>query len=315
MARAGSPDRAQGDRWRPRWRRWRSARSRASGETPLIGRDTELATLCAAFDEARWGRGRIVAIVGEAGIGKTRLVAELARTAAAHDTRVLTARCYESEQILPFGPWVEALRAGQVVPDDPALLALEPGWRAELARLFPELATVDLPAPTDDARRLFEGITQVIRSLAAAQPVLVVLEDVHWADEMTVRLVAFLGRRIAGDRVLVAMTAREEELDEADALRRALAELRGAGHVAEVALAPLSRPDTARLVRWLTAAGSDSQEVARVEEHAWAASAGNPFVIVETMRALREGLTLPTGPGPGRCRSACATSSPGAWSG
>jgi DNA-binding SARP family transcriptional activator len=265
-------------------------------ETPLIGRDTELATLCTAFDEARRGRGRMVAIVGEAGIGKTRLVAELARTAAEHDTRVLTARCYESEQILPFGPWVDALRAGQVVPDDPALLALEPAWRAELARLFPEIAAADLPAPTDDARRLFESITLVIRSLATAQPVLVVLEDVHWADEMTVRLAAFLGRRIAVDRVLVAMTAREEDLVEADALRRVLAELRGAGHVAELALSPLSCPDTARLVRCLTAAGSDSQGVARVEEHAWAASAGNPFVVVETVRALREGITLQTGP-------------------
>ena len=266
------------------------------GETPLIGRDTELATLCAAFDEARWGRGGMVAIVGEAGIGKTRLVAELVRTAAAHDTRVLAARCYESEQILPFGPWVDALRAGQVVPDDPALLALEPAWRAELAHLFPELAAADLPAPMDEARRLFESITQLIRSLAMAQPVLVVLEDVHWADEMTVRLAAFLGRRIAGDRVLVAMTAREEELGEADALRRALAELRGAGHIAELALAQLSRPDTARLVGCLTPAGTDSQVVASVEEHAWAASAGNPFVVVETVRALREGLTLPTGP-------------------
>jgi predicted ATPase len=153
-----------------------------------------------------------------------------------------------------------------------------------------------LPAPTDDVRRLFESITQVIRSLATAQPVLVVLEDVHCADEMTVRLAAFLARRIAGDRVLVAMTAREEELDEAEALRRALAELRGAGHIVELALAQLSRPDTARLVGCLTPAGTDSQVVASVEEHAWAASAGNPFVVVETVRALREGLTLPTGP-------------------
>ena len=266
------------------------------GETPLIGRDTELATLCAALDEARRGRGGMVAIVGEAGIGKTRLVAELARTAAEHDTRVLTARSYESEQILPFGPWVDALRAGHVVPDDPALLALDPAWRAELAGLFPEMAAADSPSPTDDVRRLFEGLTQVIRSLATAQPVLVVLEDVHWADEMTVRLAAFLGRRIAGHRVLVAMTLREEELDEAEALRRALAELRWAGHVAEVAVAPLSRPDTARLVGCLTLTGTDFKGVESVEEHAWAASAGNPFVAIEMVHALRESLTLQMAP-------------------
>jgi DNA-binding SARP family transcriptional activator len=267
-----------------------------SAETPLVGRDTELATLCTALDEARWGRGRMVAIIGEAGIGKTRLVAELVRTAEAHDTQVLTARCYETEQILRFGPWVDALRAARVVPADPALLALEPAWRAELARLFPELAAADLPAPTDETRRLFESVTQLIRSLAMAQPVLVVLEDVHWADEMTVRLAAFLGRRILGDRVLVAMTAREEELVEADGLRRALSELRGSGHIAELALAQLSRPDTARLVGCLMPPGSDAQVMERVEEHAWAASAGNPFVVLETVRALRGGLTLPAGP-------------------
>jgi DNA-binding SARP family transcriptional activator len=279
-----------------------------SGETLLIGRDNELATLCTALDEARWGRGRMLAIIGEAGIGKSRLVAELTRTAAARGTRVLTARCYESELMLPFGPWVEALRAGQVVPADPVLLALEPGWRAGLARLFPELATPDLPAQTDDPRQLFEGITQVIRALAATQPVLMVLEDVHWADEMTVRLMAFLGRRIAGDRVLVAMTAREEDLVEVDGLRRTLAELRGAGHVTELALTQLSRSDTGRLVGCLTAPETDSEAVESIEEHAWAASAGNPFVVVETVRALREGLML-TGPGlalPSRVREIIA---------
>jgi len=260
-------------------------------ETPLIGRSTELGTLRNAFAESQWGRGGVIAIIGEAGVGKSRLVAELARTAAEQDARVLLGRCYESEQMLPFGPWVDALRAGQVVPGDPALLALEPAWLAELARLFPEIVA-GFPAAGDDARRLFESVVQVIRSLATRQPVLVVLEDVHWADEMSLRLLAFLGHRITTDRVLVAATAREEELADADALRRALGELRGEGHFDELVLSPLSRSDTSSLVRFLTVAGGESHTVARREEQVWAASAGNPFVIVEIVRALGEGMTL-----------------------
>ncbi len=263
-----------------------------SGEPPLIGRATEVQTLHHALDEAKRGRGRVVTILGEAGVGKSRLVAELAREAADSDTRVLLGRSHESEQILPFGPWVDALRAGQAVPDDPALLALEPAWRAELARLFPEIGTAGLPAPGDDARGLFESVTRLARSLAASQTVLLALEDVHWADDMTLRLLASLGRRIAADRVLVVATAREEELPDAAALRRALGELRGESHVTEIVLSPLSRPDTSALVRSLTGAGTASQTLAQVEEQAWAASEGNPFVVLETVRALREGLTL-----------------------
>jgi tetratricopeptide (TPR) repeat protein len=92
--------------------------------------------------------------------------------------------------------------------------------------------------------------------------------------------------------VLLVATAREEELADADVLRRALGELRGEGHLDEVVLSPLSRPDTSSLVRFLTVAGSEARAVARLEEQAWAASEGNPFVVVETVRALREGLTL-----------------------
>jgi DNA-binding SARP family transcriptional activator len=261
-------------------------------ETPLIGRSTELATLANTFAEAQWGRGRVVAIVGEAGLGKSRLVAEQARRASEQKARVLVGRCYESEQILPFGPWVDAFRAGHVVPEDPALLALEPAWRAELARLFPEIAVAGLPPASDNARRLFESMTYLVGALAANQPVLLVLEDMHWADEMSLRLLSFLGRRVHPWPVLVMATAREEEIVDVDALRQALAELRGEGHFAELVLSPLSRPDTSALVRSISVVSSESQTVARLEEQAWAASEGNPFVIVEMVNAQREGTML-----------------------
>jgi predicted ATPase len=90
-----------------------------------------------------------------------------------------------------------------------------------------------------------------------------ILEDLHWADEMSVRLLSFLGRRVPGWPVLVVATAREEELADAVALRLTLGELRGEGHFGELVLAPLSRHDTARLVRLLSRAGSESTTAAR----------------------------------------------------
>src|SRR5260370_5830460 len=108
---------------------------------PLIGRAPELARLRTALDGAWTGRGACVAIIGEAGVGKTRLLTELVADAAQRGARVLLGRSYEAEQILPFGPWVTALRSDYVTRDAEVLQALTPVWRAELARLLPEVGT------------------------------------------------------------------------------------------------------------------------------------------------------------------------------
>jgi tetratricopeptide (TPR) repeat protein len=139
---------------------------------------------------------------------------------------------------------------------------------------------------SDDARRLFESVERLVGTVAANQPVLFVLEDVHWADEMTSRLLAFLGRRIAGQRVLVALTMREEELLDAAAVRRTLEELRRDGHAVEVTLAPLSGEETAILVRSLSKVGTDDEALRTLQANVWRISEGNPFMIIEACRAL-----------------------------
>ncbi len=118
------------------------------------------------------------------------------------------------------------------------------------------------------------------------------LEDVHWADEMSLRLLAFLARRIPSWRVLLVVTSREEELTEAATARRTLEELSREGHVTRVTLAPLRRRDTIDLVRSLARGGGEARRLARMEEQVWAVSEGNPFVAVETMRALQDGAIL-----------------------
>src|SRR6185503_3614725 len=268
-------------------------------ETPLIGRDAETAQLRDALDRASGEGGGLLAILGEAGMGKSRLIEELIAHAKRRDARVLLGRAYESDQILLFGPVVDALRTGRVGQDPEVLDQLGPAWRAELARLLPEIAAPGappLPARVD-YRRLFEMIAQVIAHVAARDTLLFVLEDLHWADELTLRLLAFLARRVPTERVLLVVTAREEELPDAALLRHTLEDLGRAGVLASLGLGPLSRRDTVALVARLTPPGAAARSE-RLGERVWAVSEGNPLVAVEMMREIQErapaeGLTLP----------------------
>ena len=252
-----------------------------------------------ALERASAGRGGLLAVVGEAGIGKSRLIEELIGHAERRDARVLLGRAYESDQILLFGPLVDALRTGRIDRDHEVLDALGPVWRAELARLLPEVAAADarlLPAQVD-YRRLFETIAQIIACVEARDTLLLVLEDLHWADELTVRFLAFLARRVPAERVLIVMTAREEELQDAAMLRRTFEHLARARQLVSLGLGALSRRDTVALVGILMPPSA----AARAEplgERVWTLSEGNPFVAVEMVREVQErapteGLTLP----------------------
>src|SRR5262245_15637388 len=148
---------------------------RPVAEMQLIGRAVELDQLRGVLEQARAGRGGVIAILGEAGIGKSRLAYELLGTAEEQGARVLIGRSYESEQILPFGPWVDALRTGRV--DDETLRTLGPVLRADLARLMPEFGDGVSVSRSDpgDVRRLFESVTQLLGRLTETSPVVVVL--------------------------------------------------------------------------------------------------------------------------------------------
>ena len=263
--------------------------------TSLIGRAAEMERLRAELEVALTGAGRVTAVIGEAGVGKSRLAAELAADAAGRGVIVLFGRSYESEQILPFGPWVDAVRTGRVADDRDLLMRLGGTLRSELARLLPEIGDVPSGGATD-ARLVFESVTQLINHLAARQPVLLVLEDLHWADAMSARLLAFAGRQFVDRPAMILVTAREEEMSEAPTLRQAMDDLQRDGRLATLALRPLSRPDTLALVRAL-ARLSDEGALARLAEQVWAVSEGNPFVAVETVRAHAEDVEVGSGSG------------------
>jgi tetratricopeptide (TPR) repeat protein len=135
--------------------------------------------------------------------------------------------------------------------------------------------------------RLFESVDALIAALAVQQPLLIVLEDLQWADDMTLRLLAFVVRRLGDRPVLLVGTAREEDLPET--LASFVAELRTVPNVEPMPLGGLSESATAALVRALARAGSNDARLVEIAGRVWALSEGNPFVIVETMRTLREG--------------------------
>ena len=235
-------------------------------------------------------------VIGEAGVGKTRLLAEIAAEAATRGGRVLVGRCYEAEQILPFAPWVDALRAGRAYEEAEVLESLHPRWRSELARLLPELA---LPGGGSghgpvDYRPLFESVAQLVQHLGLRQPVMLILEDLHWVDEMSLRLLSFVGRRLQTSPILIVATAREEDLAGAPILRRTLDDLARNCRVVDLQLAPLSQQQTLTLVRTLARTDSEEAAMTGLGEQIWITSEDNPFAVIEIVRALPKGAAAET---------------------
>ena len=270
-------------------------RSQPASNSPMIGRGDAMTAMRQALEHALDDGGRVVLVTGEAGIGKTRLIQEFSAEAMRRGLLVLSAWCHETEQPLPFRPWIDALRdsgtpLASLLRDETSVAS-----RASLARVFPELAGAnEVPVTTSDEHAvLFEALSDLVRRLTDERPLVIVLEDLHWADAMSTRLLAFLGRRLRTLPVLIVGSGRTEEVSQTPLLERALDELRTANALDEVALGTLSRDDSLALARALRFAGKRQVSLEAIGDDVWTLSEGNPFVIVETMRAFKEG---PGGP-------------------
>ena len=268
-------------------------------ESGMVGRQAELDRLTGAVARMLDHGGHVVLVTGEAGIGKSRLIQELAASEAVRAFRVSFGRCHETERPLPFRPWIEALRGDSPVLEPALAEGLVEGVRVQLATLFPELRESRDTGATPDAppTLLFEPLLALVGALVSQQPAVLVLEDLHWADTMSARFLAFLGRRIHRWPVLVVGTTRAEDLVDAPALTQALTELRADGRLDEVVLGALSEAESRALVRALQPATRAGQDRERLEREIWSMSEGSPFVIVESVRSLQQGTPVGLGRG------------------
>jgi len=185
----------------------------------IVGRDEELAEARSAVDEARTGRGNLLFLVGEPGIGKTRLAEELATYATVRGARVIWGRCHEDERAPAFWPWIEAIR-GYVREADPVGLRWQLGPRGpELARLVPEIAALLGVEPEgvgeDQAQerfRLLDAVSGFLADASRSRPLVLLLEDLHWADPSSLELLRFSARQLADTGLLIVGTYRDVEL-------------------------------------------------------------------------------------------------------
>ena len=252
---------------------------------PLVGRQAEMAELLHRVEAAARGRGGLTLIYGEAGVGKTRLVQELARNAEWRGLRVVWGRCYELAAPLAYQPFIEALRAGlDTLRDAP----LEPLWQAELSRLLPELGHGQEPPPPlppqDKGRRLLEALVHGYLALTQAAPCLLILEDVHWMDTASLDALRYLLPRLADMPLAVVVTVRTEDLDGLQA--ESLAGLENTRLPYRLDLARLDLGGTGELVQQ---ALDLTRPVPRFSARLYAETEGNPFFVVETLRTLVDG--------------------------
>lgn len=251
----------------------------------IVGRDGPLHALAGALDDAAAGAPRLTLIAGEPGVGKTRLAGEL--EARARDAGFLILHgeslAFGGEEF-PYAPVVAALRG---LPLDDELDELDPDARAALAALLPRLRLEDGGRRFSDRfgqGRLYELMLEMLGRAAEGQALLIVLEDLHWADRSTRDFVAFLARNLRAERIVLALTYRTGELAPEHPARRLVTELARSPLVVRLDLEPLGPDDVARQLEAI--AGTPVPAALAGELHARAG--GNPFFVEELFAARRD---------------------------
>lgn len=267
----------------------RSTPSSPVAEMPLIGREDALRRIRACIDGAA-EHGRVLAVAGPVGVGKTRLLAELAQDIFASGGHVVSVRCHEREHDLAYGAIVELLRVAAHQRVDLAD-QLTAHVRAELARLVPELAGSDpvVLGPLDGpgaVARLYSAVGDALvagchASSADRQPAVVLIDDVHWADAASADLIAFLIRRIRDLPVIIAM-AYSDQFDADSALPSALASAEASGEGDVVVLEPLDRATVAAVLSRIGVA-VDPERIDELHRE----TGGMPFLLMAYADALR----------------------------
>lgn len=259
---------------------------------PLVGREQELACLAETWQSALVGQCSLLLISGEAGVGKTRLVQEFADQQYWRGIRIVQGRCYEFERLLPYQPVAEALRS---LPPTmaAAVTATLPEWiTAQVSRLAPNLFDPDSGSPDaaaaaqgESQEKLFEAVSRFFAQFAAQEPLLLILDDLHWASDSTLQLLHYLARHLVEQPLLLVGTVRPEVVTPAQALATLGRRLERDGIARRLQLAPLSATAMASLIDQLSGDGAATRTLA---DRLYRETEGNPFYLIQILRALFE---------------------------
>jgi class 3 adenylate cyclase len=255
----------------------------------FVGRDKEMDELRAGLEDSLSGRGRLMMLVGEPGIGKTRTSEEFATYARLRNVQVLWGRCYEGEGAPAYWPWVQVIRS-YAHDKEPQRLMSEMGpGAADIAQVVSEVKErlPGLPAPPslepEQARfRLFDSITTFLKNASQSGPIMVVVDDMHWADKTSLLLLQFLAKELRGSRLMVLGTYRDVELRRQHPLAQTLGELNRENLSQRVLLRGLTEADVRRFVQ--VTAGTTPPEA--LVQAVYRETEGNPFFVNEIVRLL-----------------------------
>jgi eukaryotic-like serine/threonine-protein kinase len=257
----------------------------------FVGRERELDRLRKAFDEAFSGRGSMVMLVGEPGIGKTRAAQELETYARMRGAQVLWGRAHESSGAPAYWPWVQV---GDAYNTARGLADLGPdtqGKGPELVRLFPWLRQgmnigepEQLADPEAAQFRFFDAYATFVRAMSNRTPLLIALDDLHWADKPSLLLLEYLARELTRLRVLIVCTYRDTDLSRTHPLSEALAALNREAGFQRVVLRGLSRGEVAGYIRAVANVTPRPELLDRIFEE----TEGNPFFLSEVVNLLTQ---------------------------
>jgi len=267
----------------------------AGDATPFVGRSREYGLLIGLIARLTAGTGYTVLIEGEPGIGKSRLLHEVARYAHAQDLPVLATNCYEIERAMPYQPVIDLVTRTLDRVSAAALCNLAPVSLAELAALVPEVGErcPDLPQLSNDfpeARqaRLSRAVDQLLDASRGGRPLVLMVDDIQWADDASAQVLHTLARHAAQRPMLVIYAYRDEEVDSDERLAQRVESLRRDSDARRMPLARLDYADTERLVAALAGANLDAPGLA---ERLHRETEGNPFFLMSILQSLSEGET------------------------
>lgn len=248
------------------------------GSGAFVGRTAELEHLKGALEAALAGRARPVFVAGEAGIGKTRLFEQFAEHAAMRGVRVLSGRCHEAASVPAYWPWLQVIRASI----GPRRGAAESPENGDIISLIPEarkrVPTLAAIAPGEARFHLFDAVSAFFRRASRVRPLLIVIDDLHSADEPSVALLEFLARENGGARVLIVGAYRDVELPELHPIRQTLSSLQRE----HLTLAGLRRDEVGSLLGALAGPDLPRELVDAIHQK----TGGNPFYVEEMTRQL-----------------------------